>query len=262
MTADGDLLLDGSYNQQPLASTPRETTVIRTPEGLDLELQLAGLGSRFGAALVDFLIQTVMMIAAFIAFGVTGAMSNGDLGLLFWGFASLTVTLILLGYPILFETLNNGQSPGKRIFNLRVLGPDGQPVTFWRSTTRNIARVVDFLPANYLVGLVAILVSGENRRVGDLMADTLVCVDRTTVERPSLPPMATAPGWDATAVTAEEVQAIRAFLERRPQLHFDRRRDLAARLAARIRNKIPESSSYQDEAVLELVLAEKLSRDF
>lgn len=236
---------------------------MRGAEGLDLDVTLAGLSSRTGAAVIDLLIQTVaILVMTFIAG------QFGDAGL---AVAVTGAFLVVFGYPIAAETLANGQTVGKRLLGLAVVGTSGAPVTFMASTIRNVVRIVDLLPGTYLVGGVAIFATARNQRVGDMAAGTIVihrpragthlvgghAVGTTGAEDPGraggsvvapggwVPGTTVAPvlspevvGWDVSAVTAEEVAAVRTFLVRRHQLDATHRANLAQTLAFQILPKV------------------------
>ena len=217
---------------------------IATPEGVDLELTLAGVGSRFSSALIDFLLQMALLIALTVAFLI------GD-GFGGWGDALFAVCAFVLfaGYDILFEVFASGRTPGKRLNGIRVVRVDGSPVRFLTSAVRNVLRLID-MQVFYLVGIVCILVTSRNQRLGDLAAGTLVVRERLGDSRPEMPvaapspPPVTAPGgdwraWDVGGVTAEELIAVRSFLARRDELTLEARNQLADELAAGLRRKVP-----------------------
>jgi hypothetical protein len=146
---------------------------------------------------------------------------------------------------------------------------DGSPVTFFTSAIRNVLRLVDILPfvAPYLVGIVTILATRRNQRLGDVAAGTLVVRERT--ELPSLrelrmpqpQPVPAGNSWDVTGVTADELVAVRSFLARRYELTFEARYRLAADLAGALRPKVvgaPENLG--SEAFLEKLAVAKLPR--
>ena len=176
-------------NPQGATPAPRDNTIpsptrmqldrltIATPEGVDLELTLAGVGSRFTSVLVDYVIQLVILVALGFVLGL-GAGVTPDSG----GFLTATWLLlafvIFIGYDIAFEVLASGRTPGKRMNGLRVVRENGGPVTFPASAVRNILRLIDLLPGTYLVGITAILVSARNQRLGDIAAGTLVVRER------------------------------------------------------------------------------------
>jgi uncharacterized RDD family membrane protein YckC len=234
---------------------------IATPEGVDLELTLAGVGSRFVSALVDLMLQIVLLV------GVTGlGVAVGAFGTGF-GYALVFIAsfLVFAGYDVLFEVFAAGRTPGKRLNGLRVVRTDGSPVTFFTSAVRNVLRLVDILPGGYLVGIVCILVTRQNQRLGDVAAGTLVVRERT--EQPSLrqlhapQPAPSTSVWDATAVTADELATVRSFLARRYELTNQARYRLAADLAGALRPKVvgaPENLG--SEAFLEKLVVAKLPR--
>lgn len=217
--------------------------IIATPEGVDLTIVLAGVGSRFVSALIDLSIQGVLIVMlSLFATGVGLVLGSG------YGAAAVAVLsfAVIFGYDVFFEVLQSGQTPGKRLNGLRVVQENGAPITFIPSTVRNVLRIVDFLPAGYLTGIVAVLVTRRNQRLGDLVAGTLVVRERfgaakgrPTASGVSLPPRALgSPTLDVTALTADETVAVRQYLERRGQIDEAARRQLAATLANRLRPKV------------------------
>ena len=214
---------------------------IATPEGVDLELTLAGVGSRFSSALIDLVIQMVLLGALTVAFLVGGLFGG-------WGDALFAVLafLVFAGYDVLFEVFASGRTPGKRLNGIRVVRVDGSPVRFLTSAVRNVLRLID-MQIFYLVGIVCILVTSRNQRLGDLAAGTLIVRERLGDSRPDAPlvaPPATTPGgdwqtWDVGGVTAEELIAVRSFLARRGELTSEARNQLADDLAAGLRRKVP-----------------------
>lgn len=219
------------------------------PEGIDLEVVLAGLGSRVAAALIDVAAQVLAILALSFLGGLFG-----DAGVVLVAVGGFVV---MLGYPVLAETFAGGQTLGKRALGLAVVRADGAPVTFVASAIRNVLRVIDILPGTYLVGAVAIFFSGRNQRVGDIAAGTLV-VQRPRAGAnapvsargvawpvPTVPGSTMAPvlspevaGWDVSAVTAEEVAAVRTFLLRRASLDPGHRANLAQTLAFQLLPKV------------------------
>ena len=175
-------------------NTPDDTLRIDTPENVIFGYRVAGIGSRFLAAIIDSLLivvlevvvnAAVLLLARFI-FRVSFA-GNDDAGLAWLlGIFGLIAFAFLWGYYIFFEMLWNGQSPGKRRMGLRVLRLDGTPITLSESIIRNLVRLVDFLPAYYGVGVVVMFINSQARRLGDLAAGTVVVHDRAAVTLESL----------------------------------------------------------------------------
>ena len=223
-----------------------ESITIATPEGLELRLQLAGLGSRFIAGAVDLMIALVLLaVLALIAGPVTG-LSSGVSGVVY----VIGAFAILLFYPILFEVWGRGQTPGKRMSHLRVLRDSGAPVDLPASAIRNLMRLIDGLLLLYIPSIVSIAVTSRNQRPGDIAAGTIVTREhpaakparKASTTRPARPlasdPEESADRWDTSAVTPQEVAAVRRFLERRESLERSARRELAVRLADGLRPKV------------------------
>jgi uncharacterized RDD family membrane protein YckC len=213
---------------------------IATPEGVDLELTLAGVGSRFSSALVDYLIQFVILVALAVVLGVGLRLDPGAGGFALAVWVALSF-LLFVGYDVSFEVLNSGRTPGKRLNGLRVVREDGSEVTLPTSAVRNVLRLVDILPGWYLVGMAAIVVSRRNQRLGDLAAGTLVVRDRKPLPRELRLPASTVPlrsALDTSAIGPHELEAVLAFLARRDDLTPDARLQVASELAARLRPKV------------------------
>jgi uncharacterized RDD family membrane protein YckC len=234
---------------------------ISTPEGLDIELNLAGLGSRIAASLVDAIILGILLVLT--AFGVFGLADRFASPLLAIGIGWLVAMLLTIGYFIVFEVFNRGRTPGKAMFSIRVLGVDGDPVGFGPSVVRNLLRLVDLFPLLPVLGPIAILVSDRNQRVGDLAARTIVVRDRPAApvdtSTPAVEPDAAT--WDVSALGDTDVDLARRFLSRRGDLTPAKRAELAAGIAGRIRDKVPTvGRDATDEWVIEQAVAVKLDR--
>ena len=217
---------------------------------------MAGLGSRFVAALIDALIQAAVLLAMFFAVGLTGALGawlnrrgwlrmDDQMVLVALALVVLATFLVIWGYYIFFEIVWNGQTPGKRLAGIRVLTTDGRPINVAQSLIRNLVRVVDFLPSSYMLGAVVMLLNRRSQRLGDLAAGTFVVKVRreaaprllmTSPDGQELPPQ------QAAAFTAEDVALAREFLLRRSDLDPERRRELAERIAGRLRARLGESA--------------------
>jgi uncharacterized RDD family membrane protein YckC len=145
---------------------------------------VAGIGSRFVAAMWDHLViaiaqilVTIAMIFVLTSVGISTALNgSGDAGPVYFVLALLVLInfLILWGYFALFEIVWNGQTPGKRAGRLRVIRRDGQPVGAGEVVVRNLVRLVDFLPGFYGIGLIVMFIDPQARRLGDMAASTIV----------------------------------------------------------------------------------------
>lgn len=227
-------------------------------EGIDLDLSLAGIGSRGSAVLIDLALQFLVSLVV-LAVGL----SYGGFGV---AFAAIFSFLILLGYPILAEGFASGRTVGKAVMRIAVVSVDGTPVPFLAAVIRNVIRVVDLLPGAYFVGIVSVLVTDRNQRVGDLAAGTIVVhTGRPRVADPGFAMMGTLPpesaGWDVSGVTVDEVAAVRSFLIRRGELDQRHRADLAQTLAFQILPKVAGVPlEGGPELFLERIVAVKMAR--
>jgi uncharacterized RDD family membrane protein YckC len=149
---------------------------IVTSEKVPFTYQVAGLGSRLLANLIDMGILILLALVGVMAGSILERFRPG-LGtaiVMLWMFA------LMCGYFVLFEWLWLGQTPGKRLLGIRVLDWRGRPLTLGQAALRNLLRVVDILPGVYGVGFLAAMTNRESRRLGDLAADSLVVYLETT----------------------------------------------------------------------------------
>jgi uncharacterized RDD family membrane protein YckC len=237
-----------------------DRVTIATPEGIELELILAGVGSRFAAELLDIVVQLGAIFALAIILGPLG--NNGFAVAAFL----IAVFFIVFAYDIVLETWNRGRSVGKLAAGLRVVRVGGEAEGFLTASVRNFLRIVDFLPAFYVVGVISILATSRNQRLGDLAAGTLVVRERRPALTPAatyIPPPAPAPylEWDVSAISPEDVATLRQFLERRMSLTPGARAHLATDLAGRVWPKVVGApDGWHPESFLEGVVAAKTAR--
>jgi uncharacterized RDD family membrane protein YckC len=228
---------------------------IATPEGVQLALPLANIGSRFLALMIDSLIGLAAMIVALVATAVAG----GGVGATI--VVSASVLVFYVGYHVVFEVFGGGRTPGKRLARLRVVTDTGAPVGLRASLIRNVMRLLEGIGLWYLPAMIAVLATRNNQRLGDLMAGALVVRDTRPAPVPSpLPPIDPAryASWDVTGVSDGETGMVRSFIERRTELQPAARRQLAATLAGRLRPKVAGARvGLDDETFLELLAAAK-----
>ncbi len=160
-----------------------EQLTISTPEQVAFQYEMAGIGSRFVAALLDHLILGLVVFLVSCAASMIGLMgvlstaTDEEAGAgVFLVLALLTLVLFLIiwGYFVVFETVWNGQTPGKRAGRLRVIRYNGQPIGAGEAVLRNLVRLVDFMPGFYGVGLLTMFIDKNARRLGDFAAGTIV----------------------------------------------------------------------------------------
>jgi uncharacterized RDD family membrane protein YckC len=228
-----------------------------TPEAVPLDLDVAGLGSRGIAIVIDMVIQFLVFLA--LVFVIAGTHINGAPAIVVLAFA---VPAIFWGYFFLFEGLWHGQTPGKRSQRLRATRADGQPMSGAQMTVRNLVRIVDFLPAYYAIGCVAMVLTRRSQRLGDLAAGTLVIREPKPVLPQALalappPPVevAGAPKIDVTGMTEAHYQLLRSYFDRRATLDAGARMHLAREIAVAISTVVRPSEPMNDEVLLEAAAA-------
>ena len=150
-----------------------DVLAIDTPENVLLEAEIAGFGTRCVAAVIDYLIMLVALAIIDYLYARAMARINANQT---WAIASLTALqfLLITFYHLFFELLWNGQTPGKRIFGIRVVQSNGLPLTASSAIIRNLIRLFDFMPFLYGVGLVSMFATRQTQRLGDLAARTIV----------------------------------------------------------------------------------------
>ena len=257
-------------SQPPIAPAPipgdfAEKLTIETPEQTPLEFAIAGIGSRFLAMAIDTLIQfavglTVGVLAAVLLTALSGFHMPSSI----WVIAALIliVFLLLYGYFAIFEAIWNGQTPGKRSMGIRVIKDSGRPITPAESVARNLLRIVDQLPTLYAVGIVSILASKQNKRLGDFVAGTIVVRENSLEQaRPvwQESPLVSGVTYGSERLTADEFALVEAFLNRRNELDPYVRYQMATQIAAKIQPKltVPASELPSAEKLLEAVAYER-----
>jgi uncharacterized RDD family membrane protein YckC len=234
---------------------------IDTPELVTIEFPLAGIGSRFIALLVDYLIWG----AAFLVLSLLAALILPDIKAFSniseqWAVAIFTIIFFLFnwGYFTLFEAFWNGCTPGKRVAHIRVIQRSGRAIGLFESMARNFVRYIDQLPFCYVVGVISMFVTRQHQRLGDLAAGTLVVRDRrqeeplwgnsgartftTQVFAPSaqVPAPHTAFSLPATGIaklSSADLEVLEGFFARRLDMSLATRQALAERIAAAIQAK-------------------------
>lgn len=148
--------------------------LVETPEGIDLQAELAGLIPRALAYTIDFLIRFTVLFILMIVLGMIGAGKAGT------GIGLIAFFLLEWIYPVVFEVYRDGQTIGKKKLAIKVVNEDLTPVKLGASLTRNLLRAADFLPFAYMFGIISILLNGKFQRLGDLSAGTIVVYHEKT----------------------------------------------------------------------------------
>ena len=235
---------------------------IDTPELVDIQMPLAGIGSRFIALLVDTLIwfAGILVLVLFLAIFLPGIATFSESSAE-WAFAVVLFIIFLLnwGYFTLFEAFWNGHTPGKRVARIRVIQRSGRAIGLLESMTRNLVRYIDMQPfALYAVGVIAIFATRQHQRLGDLAAGTLVVRDRVEevplwgesgartftaqIFAPGAPTPEphtaySLPASGIARLSPTDLEVLEGFFARRLDMSLPTRYALAERIAAAIRAK-------------------------
>ncbi|MGB9408186.1 MAG: RDD family protein [Terracidiphilus sp.] len=236
---------------------------IATPELVDIEMSLAGIGSRFIALLVDMLIWLagfIVLVVLLVIFLKPGSLAFTGIPEQ-WAVAVVIFIFFLLnwGYFTLFEAFWNGRTPGKRVARIRVIQRSGRAIGLFESMARNLVRYVDMQPFPlYAVGVISIFATRQHQRLGDLAAGTLVVRDRLeeaplwgdsgarTFTAQSFAHGAPAPephnaySLPATGIaklSSTDLEVLEGFFSRRLDMSLSTRHALAERIAAAIQAK-------------------------
>lgn len=181
MLASESQRAEGETETMTTENSYRDRLSVETPESVAFAYDLAGIASRAGALFIDTVLVALLILAELLAatliytaFGETLPESA-----FFWVYAAVLVAgfLTTWGYFVLLEVLRNGRTVGKRILGIRVVRDDGGRIGLMDSIIRNVVRLIDMLPGYYGVGLVAVLFSAQNKRLGDMAAGTVVVRD-------------------------------------------------------------------------------------
>jgi uncharacterized RDD family membrane protein YckC len=191
---------------------------VYTPEGVALRLPAAGPVPRALAWAIDLCIRMALLMVCSMLFGLLGSAGMG--------FYLVCLFAVVWLYPIICEGVWDGQTPGKRVLQLRVISSDGAPVGWLAACVRNLMRTVDMLPFGYACGLLSGLLDPSGRRLGDLVAGTMVV--HVAQHRGSVQLLADLhAARPLQPLLPSEQMAVVAFAERAGQLTPERRIELA-----------------------------------
>ena len=242
----------------PRAASLEQQVEIETPEQVAFSYTIAGVGSRAAAALLDYAICLLLFFVLLVVLAIPARQFGDASGAWIFAMFVLLQFVVLWGYYVLCEGLNDGQTPGKSQFGLRVVMDGGYSVTFSASAVRNLVRMLDLQPVfSYLIGMVAVALSKSGKRLGDHAAGTLVVQERVvSLSAPSAPARA----LRHALLTDDEFSLIERYAARRQALDPDRRREFADRLAARFRDRMPDDTGSSQAFVLRLFEHERAAR--
>ncbi|SEA14099.1 RDD family protein [Microbulbifer marinus] len=193
------------------------TYSVETPEGIDLRAQAAGPVPRILAYAVDVFYRTLILAGLGIALAFADRAG--------WGIWLLCSFLLEWFYPVYFEVMRGGQTPGKKAFGLMVVNDNLTPISWGASLLRNLLRFADFLPFAYAGGVICMTLGRNFQRLGDLAAGTLVVYRQQEKSRTSLPDAA--PLAPPRGLQLQDQQALISLAERHADLSEARQCELA-----------------------------------
>ncbi|MCD6217636.1 RDD family protein [bacterium] len=235
-----------------------------TPERVELNFPIAGLGSRFAAAFIDLIIIILLNVLLsllwliFIAALQTEDFYPLSIAIGFW----ITLRfLVTFGYYIYLEYKWNGQTPGKRIMHIRVMRYGGLPVDLASSAIRNLMRIVDILLFSFAIGFLILFLSKLSQRPGDFAAGTIVVRDRSITLADLDHYLKSTSGKQANnnakldarfqKLNDEDARVIEMFMSRKHQLQLSQRREMSEQIANGIREKLGiKKDEYGSDEIL------------
>jgi len=232
---------------------------VETPEHVEVRFELAGLGSRAAAAMMDLVLVSLLLVPLQIAtdqLGLETALGRWASALLY-----LLLSFALFAYYILFEGLNHGRTPGKILLGIRVVMDTGRPITPAAAVLRNLVRAGEYA-ALLLPAALTMLLHRSNKRLGDLAAGTIVVRDHATEWR--LAPAAAA-GEEPVEVgppelSEEEFRLLDRLLARLPDLTPAVQVRMTVELARRFESRVPRRTTDPQEYLVALFEEERSKR--
>jgi uncharacterized RDD family membrane protein YckC len=236
---------------------------LQTPESVELEFTLAGIGNRAYALIVDYIVLGLILIILLTAWALLSFTfvdlinnlggSNRNVALWLIAIQILISFTIYVGYFVFFETLWQGQTPGKRFVKIRVLGDDGKPVQLQQATLRALLRPIDDIA---FIGVFLIMLTQREKRLGDWVAGTIVIQEEHSNSAGNLLIANEAKDLadkllieaDLSLLSPENFAVIREYLQRRDGMILKARTELCRKLAYRVKDiivleEIPENVS-------------------
>ncbi|MEH7355366.1 RDD family protein [Neobacillus drentensis] len=244
---------------------------IKTPEYVSIQFQLAGLGSRAAAFIIDQLLLTVVNILTLVVlFFVMDGISS--VGFLPDSFIPIAITIIILfivnwGYFFAFEFFSGGRTIGKKLIGIRVIQENGHSITLLSSFIRNLIRLIDSLPTAYFLGIIMIFFHPKHKRLGDLVAGTIVIHERKAKQKKKLTPIEKEietrgltkydiflDEWTLKSLGMKEWKLISTYASRYPQVPMEERNQLTRQIAEILLPKIGLEVEGKRETDLENTL--------
>ncbi|MBS4208024.1 RDD family protein [Bacillus sp. FJAT-50079] len=244
---------------------------VKTPEYVSLQFQLAGLGSRTAAFIIDQLILMAVQIVLIIGLVVLTSGDSAwftyfDVGSIAFAITIIAVFMINWGYFIVFEFVSGGRTIGKRLIGIRVIQENGHSITFLSSLIRNLLRIIDSLPTSYLLGIIMIFFHSKHKRIGDLVAGTIVVHERKA-KRKKLSPLEkemearglskddlVVDEWTLQSLDKKDWELLKTYSQRLLQLPINERQDLTQQIATILFTKLNWETGQKNTRELENML--------
>jgi uncharacterized RDD family membrane protein YckC len=235
-----------------------------TGDAVVLDVQIAQLPVRAASALIDITVIFICYVLGLMLWAATLTQFDSALSA---AVLIIFTVLVIVGYPLAFETATRGRSVGKIAMGLRVVSEDGGPERFRQALFRALASVVEIWMLAGSPAVICSMVSPKAKRIGDVFAGTVVVSERGP--RMSPPPMMPpslawwASSLQLSGLPAAQAEVARQFLSRAPQLDYQLRLQMAYRIAGDIVSRIapPPPPGAPPELVLAAVLAERHRRE-
>ncbi|WP_067172801.1 RDD family protein [Microtetraspora niveoalba] len=235
-----------------------------TGEAVVVEVRIAQLPSRGVALLIDWVVQWAALIVMYILIGSASLITDPALAA---GLMILLTVLVLVGYPVVFETVGRGRSLGKLAMGLRVVGDDGGPERFRQALFRGLAGFLEFWMFFGAPALITSLVNQRGKRLGDVFAGTIVIAERGPRQEPppEMPPGLApwAASLELSQLSADLADTARQYLSRWHQLGPDARHQMGVRIAGQVAARVAPAPppGLPPHVYLAAVLAERRRRE-
>ena len=235
---------------------------LETPESIELEFTLAGIGNRVYALIIDYILLGILLflsivIASFLTYQISNynlfGGNKSDLIQWIWAVELLVFFTIYVGYFVFFETIWQGQTPGKKRASIRVIADNGRTVDVTKALLRSLLRPIDDI---FFIGVFLIILSKKEKRIGDLVAGTLVIQedkfhkksDFKSSPEAELLAIRIAKQAEISLLSPENFAIIRSYLQRKDAMNQKTQKGVARRLALQVQkiiklSEIPENTT-------------------
>lgn len=169
-----------------------EQMEVKTPEYVSLQFRIAGLGSRAASFIIDQILLGLVNLAIIVLLIFIMKGMSSLPALLENSTVPIAITIILIfvinyGYFFAFEYFSGGRTLGKKLVGIRVIQDNGHSITLLSSFIRNLLRLIDSLPTAYFLGIIMVFFHSKHKRLGDLVAGTIVVHERKAKKRKKKP---------------------------------------------------------------------------